>query len=209
MITRSEFFASEQAKKLPTWIKDSPYWTTEIKKVYPDLGLENCREPCEELITPLVPYENNAPVPAKAPTPVKMDVCFSSDGVEGLWDILTMSMRGVSSCKHWENTTHSKTVVSTAVNPAVGIIYLTDGTMTKYGPTINRRALVYYSGNESWAGAMPSRISIDRVYTKSTNTDPFVYLNVDPDAVRIKTIFKNFLKSRLSKSNLKKNIVVE
>jgi hypothetical protein len=142
--------------------------------------------------------------PSSAPAPVKMDVGFSSDGIEGLWDLLTMSMRGVSSCKHWDNSQHSKTIVSTAVNPNVGIVYLTDGSMTPYGLSINRRALVYYSGNESWGGSMPSRLTIDRVYTKSTNTDPWVYLNVDPDAARIKDIFKKFLQSKL-----KKNVLID
>src|ERR1700722_5581163 len=148
MISAAEFLASEQAKKLPDWIKTNPTWSLPIvKKAFPDLGLENCRQQCEEMITPLVPYYNNVPAPLSAPAPVKMDIVFSSDGVDGLWDLLTKSMRGVLSCKSWNNAQHSKYIVDEAVHPTVGIIYLTDCSMTEYGESINRRALVYYSGN--------------------------------------------------------------
>lgn len=207
MISQKEFLSTDRAKNLPDWIKESAYWTPTIEKVYPGLGLENFRESSGKEVTPLVPYEQGPggsfnPNPSKAPPPVKMDVVFSSDGADGLWDILTMSMRGVSSCKHWDNKQHSKAIVSTAVHPTIGIIYLTDGSMTEYGLSINRRSLIYYSDNASWGGAMPSRITIDRIYTKTTNTNPLVYHNVDPDAVRIKNIFKKFLQSKIKKSNV-------
>ena len=31
-----------------------------------------------------------------------LEICFSSDGNQGSWDIATMSMRGVSSCMRWD-----------------------------------------------------------------------------------------------------------
>jgi hypothetical protein len=78
----------------------------------------------------------------------KMLVRFSSDGEEGVWDIATMSMRGITSCQTWENgnATH---VVGSMVDPYTGIIYMTNGgNFNEYGSKMIRRAIVRFVVNE-------------------------------------------------------------
>lgn len=74
----------------------------------------------------------------------KLLVRFSSDGEEGVWDIATMSMRGIQSCQKWGNgnATH---VVGSMVDPFTGIIYLTTGErFNKYGSKMIRRCVVRF-----------------------------------------------------------------
>lgn len=191
MISAAEFLASERAKKFPDWLKQDPIWAARptISKVFPDLGLVNCRE---SYPTEIMDYGEDI---SKLK---KMDIVFSSDGVEGLWDIATMSMRGVLSCKHWDNT-HSKTIVSTITSPFTGIIYFTDGTMTEYGLSMNKRALVHYYPPSP--GQVANQLVLDSLYAKTTNRDPMKYINKEPDAIRsanIREVFKEFLRSKLN-----------
>src|SRR5271166_4158542 len=78
----------------------------------------------------------------------KMLVRFSSDGTEGVWDIATMSMRGISSCQTWGqgNATH---VVGSMLDPFTGIIYLTTGEkFNEHGSKMIRRCVVRFVVNE-------------------------------------------------------------
>jgi hypothetical protein len=195
-ISSAEFLASEQASKLPDWVKQNLTWKDfpTINKVFPDLGLTNCREPYHQLITDYGESDGGALK--------KMDICFSSDGVEGLWDIATMSMRGAMSCRHWDNQ-HARcsyNIVRDMAGPNMGIIYFTDGSMTEYGLSMNKRALVRYMPGEPARGglsAVSAYIYMDRVYAKTTNKDPMKYINTDM-APNTKDIFKDFLKRRLN-----------
>ena len=75
---------------------------------------------------------------------LKYKIVFSSDGADGLWDIATMSMRGISSCQTWGsgNSTH---VVGSMVDPFTGIIYLTSGEKYgEYGSKMMRRCIVRF-----------------------------------------------------------------
>src|SRR5271165_4115710 len=101
MIYTNKFLASKSAKRMPEWIQNHQTWkkTSKIDKIFPKIGLSNCMEPCAEDI---IDYSTGEPV-AK-----KMSVVFSADGITGLWDLSTMSMRGVSSCCHWKNSHSNK-----------------------------------------------------------------------------------------------------
>ena len=48
MISSKEFLASKKAEKLPKWLQTHSIWDRHptIDKVFPKLGLNNCREPC-------------------------------------------------------------------------------------------------------------------------------------------------------------------
>ncbi len=72
-----------------------------------------------------------------------MRVVFSSDGSKGVWDIATMSMRGLTSCQSWGGC-YKRNLIGSIVDPYCGIIYLTAGDDTKYGSRMVRRALVRY-----------------------------------------------------------------
>ena len=81
---------------------------------------------------------------------LKYKVRFSSDGAEGLWDIATMSMRGISSCQSWASAGggHSSHVVGSCVDPFTGIIYLTNGgKFNDYGSKMIRRCVVRFLVN--------------------------------------------------------------
>lgn len=71
------------------------------KKVFQKIGLKNC---VEELAdgTRLI---------------------FSSDGNKGMYDIATMSMRGIKSCQSWDHR-YSKSLIGSMVDPYAGIIYI-------------------------------------------------------------------------------------
>jgi hypothetical protein len=73
---------------------------------------------------------------------IKYKVCFSSDGTDGLWDIATMSMRGITSCQAW-GSDRSRQLVGSIIDPFTGIIYLTTGAKHgEYGTKMLRRCVV-------------------------------------------------------------------
>lgn len=72
--------------------------------------------------------------------PVNANVVFSSEGKEGMWDIATMSMRGISSCQRW-SAGHRHCLIGSMIDPYTGVIYLSQG-KTKYGSKMKRRAVV-------------------------------------------------------------------
>ena len=78
--------------------------------------------------------------------PVKSKIVFSSDGVDGLWDIATMSMRGITSCQSWGKE-YSERLVGSMIDPFTGIIYLTSGSKTDYGSKMNHRCIVRFVVN--------------------------------------------------------------
>lgn len=93
----------------------------------------------------------------------KYKVKFSSDGKEGVWDIATMSMRGISSCQSWSQH-NSTSVVGSMLDPFTGIIYLqsiNDNNPTKYGSKMLRRCIVRFAINNKTK--KPS-IIIERMY---------------------------------------------
>jgi hypothetical protein len=89
------------------------------------------------------------------------DVVFSSDGVDGLWDIATMSMRGIESCQSWDGAFKSR-LIGSMCDPYVGIIYLTNNkSYNKYGPRMVRRCVVKFLINKETSNPV---ISLDRMY---------------------------------------------
>jgi hypothetical protein len=77
----------------------------------------------------------------------RFKIVFSSDGVDGAWDIATMSMRGIQSCQSWDGD-YSKCLIGSVVDPFVGIIYLTSDAKTKYGSKMIKRCIVRFAVNE-------------------------------------------------------------
>lgn len=80
-------------------------------------------------------------------TPFK--IVFSSTGPDGLWDIITMSMRGVVSCQSWGGQYH-KCLIGSVLDPFVGIIYLTsDEKFNDYGSKMIKRCIVRFAIDET------------------------------------------------------------
>jgi hypothetical protein len=92
--------------------------------------------------------------------PSHIKLIFSSDGIEGAWDIATMSMRGINSCQTWGqgNSTH---IVGSIVDPFTGIIYITSGSRSKYGSKMMRRCVVRFVVSQ--AGNIP-HLMLERMY---------------------------------------------
>jgi len=182
MIYTKRFLNSAAAKRLPKWIQSHRVFrdNSKIKKVFPEIGLSNCVDDCP---IPITDYDGRNK---------NMKIVFSSDGITGLWDIGTMSMRGVLSCMHWDNKPHCTHLIGSMVDPCCGIIYMTDGTKTEYGSSILKRALVRFATSHD----NTKFVYIDRIYTKSSNTNPLVYENKDPRQADISNLFTAFLKAK-------------
>ena len=78
---------------------------------------------------------------------VKHKLVFSSAGENGLWDIATMSMRGIASCQTWTSS-HSANLVGSMIDPFTGIMYITSGNNdTELGSKMIRRCIVRFVVN--------------------------------------------------------------
>jgi hypothetical protein len=94
--------------------------------------------------------------------PVKdYQIVFSSNGQEGLWDIATMSMRGIQSCQSWRGKFKTQ-LVGSLVDPCVGIMYLTSGkSINDLGSKMIKRSVVRYAIHGETKKPI---IIIDRMY---------------------------------------------
>lgn len=91
----------------------------------------------------------------------RFSIVFSSVGSDGLWDIATMSMRGISSCQRW-NGAHKKCLIGSMIDPYVGILYLTAGTkFNELGSKMIRRCIVRFAVDDKTKKPF---LLIDRMY---------------------------------------------
>jgi hypothetical protein len=160
---------------------------SKIEKIFPYLGLLNNIELGKHFV---IGDENDKPCP--------MYVGFSSNGVSGIWDIGTMSIRGASSCMHFENS-HSSHLVGSMLDPFVGIIYLSKLDRTDYGISFNKRAVVRLLIGTDYSDKTKYILYVERIYTKTDNTNPFVYKNNDCNPDLIDGIFRKYLSKRCRK----------
>jgi len=93
-------------------------------------------------------YLNEFKVFCKENIPNKSyDVIFSSEGEQGAWDILTMSMRGFKSCQRWDGE-YRLCLIGSILSKYSGIIYLTSGAdFDGYGPKMLKRCNVRFAIN--------------------------------------------------------------
>lgn len=81
----------------------------------------------------------------------EFSIYFSSDGEEGAWDIVTMSMRGIKSCQRWDGE-YPRCLIGSVLSKFVGIMYLTSGVQSdtnagfaNLGTKMMRRCVVRYA----------------------------------------------------------------
>lgn len=174
----SKFIASKAFQRLPPMIKENDVFKhiKKIEKPFKSLGLSNSLEKCEQDFDGKPAY-----------------IGFTGSDITGIWDIATMSMRGVSSCMHWKNT-HAVHLVGSVTDPFLGMVYITDNERTPYGISFRRRALVRLVYNTT---ARKSRLIIERIYKDTGNTDPSIYNNKDPDCREVHALFRRFLESKV------------
>ena len=110
----------------------------------------------------------------------KFKTVFSASGQEGVWDIATISMRGISSCQSW-GTPQSRGLIGSISSKYVGVIYLTSGEpFNEYGSKMVRRAMVRFCVNKN---TKKPALLVDKVYPG--------------DDLAARTIFREFLKTKV------------
>jgi hypothetical protein len=92
----------------------------------------------------------------------KFKVVFSSDGVDGAWDVATMSCRGIRSCQSWDGGEYKHCTIGSIIDPFVGIIYMTSGgKYNQYGSKMIKRCLVRFAIDGKTSNPF---LLIDRMY---------------------------------------------
>lgn len=170
---------SASFKKLPDAIKNNVIFDQikRIRKPFPEIGLSNCIEQCTDHQDKSITH-----------------IGFSSDKIIGMWDIATMSMRGVSSCMHWDNQ-HSRHLLGSLTDPFLGIIYTTDKSKTDYGFAFKKRALVRFIYDTT---TKEYKLLLERTYVDTGNKDPHIYNNRDIQPLLTFSLFKNFLSKKVN-----------
>lgn len=134
----------------------------------------------------------------------KLKIVFSSEGFDGVWDIATMSMRGISSCQRWPTQNdnylgHCNKLIGTIVDPYAGIIYITDGVNTKHGPKMLARSVVRVVMKASTPCLLLERIYLNP--TESLSDDDDDDDDYDYNIIQDKyfKVFKEYLQSKVGK----------
>lgn len=95
-----------------------------------------------------------------------LQIVFSADTDEGVWDIATMAMRGISSCQSWHSGRRSH-LVGSITDPCCGIIYLTDGDEAEYGTDMLFRSIVRYVVHNELGPCL----FLERIYSQLTEDE--------------------------------------
>jgi hypothetical protein len=134
------------SKNYPKFIRENKFVKkyAKQKRIFTKLGLKNCSKKLDK----------------------KRSIVFSSEGNKALWDIATMSMRGISSCQRW-GSGHSPHLIGSMIDPCLGIIYITSGKDTKYGKRMTKRALVRFVISRNTKKPV---LLLERVYPDDRNT---------------------------------------
>lgn len=188
-----ELVNSYQFFKLPSKIKSQPIFNQIkfINKPFPYLGLLN--------------HIDNTPIKFRSYN--NAFIGFSSYGLNGFWDLATMSMRGVVSCMSWSQK-NSLTLGATLTDPFVGIIYITDKTDLQYGYKIITRALVRLVHTDI-SSVNNMHLFIEQIYFNNSDSSSYNgnYNNKDHvNEAEIAKIFINYIKSKLKSFKIKNNI---
>lgn len=136
-------------------------------------------------------------------------IVFSAAGNKGLWDIATMSMRGVRSCQRWGNW-HAHALVGSMMDPYCGIIYITNGNEFKFGEKMLQRALVRFVVHRRTG--QPA-LMIERIYPRSEGEvyrrgpDGYWRYITDPKEKRNKEALNFFIDFLKKKTNNKISII--
>lgn len=120
----------------------------------------------------------------------KMYLAFSSDDIDGAWDIATMSMRGVKSCMRWE-ARQCGALVGSIIDPCCGIIYLTNGVKTEYGSKMLFRSVVRLATHNDTRKPV---LLVDRLYSSFYKTKPGEQGRFDQ---QIKNVFIEYLQKKV------------
>jgi hypothetical protein len=186
MLSTKDLLKSNIGKKLPDKIKKHSALKSisHINKVFPYIGLDNS----SELLSKFKHI--------KLEEFKKAHIYFSSVEKNGIWDIATMSMRGIHSCMKWSSK-QSKHLIGSIIDPFTAVIYITDKTKLKYGSKFLRRSVVRYMVYNTGKNVYKPFIFIERVYAHSKiRKSP--YVNKDTNETDTANIFTDYIKSKLN-----------
>ena len=150
------------SKRYPEFIREHPVFKRlrTVKKVFPKIGLKNCSVSVSSI-------DRDADDSLK-----RKKIVFASDGIKGLWDIATMSERGILSCQSWEcygradRYSHRNALIGSMVDPYAGIIYAA-GRKMRGGKEMLYRSVVRLVVNNK---TKKPAILLERLYV-SDNSD--------------------------------------
>jgi hypothetical protein len=121
------------------------------------------------------------------------DICFSSEGEEGAWDIATMSMRGIKSCQRWDGE-YPRCLIGSIVSKFVGLIYLTSGSNApahgewgSLGTKMLKRCVVRYAYDRDVGEKGSPCILLDRMYPDPIDAPDRDILKIFIDFLHAKT----------------------
>lgn len=143
-------FIKIENNKIKLIIPETIYMSTSNKKIMAGDNLfklyEKIRSAVAQFIT--MPDINSLSKVKKfnqlnTPISNQYQIVFSSSGDDGSWDIATMSMRGIESCKSFEGI-QNLCLIGDVASKYVGIIYLTSGRKEKYGEKMIKRCIVRF-----------------------------------------------------------------
>jgi hypothetical protein len=118
-----------------------------------------------------------------------LQIIFSSEDIDGAWDLATMSMRGIKSCMRWD-ARQARALVGSITDSCCGVIYLTNGSKTQYGSKMLFRSLVRLVVDTSEKPALV----VDRLYSSFYKNKPDECNNLDN---QVRELFINFLRKKL------------
>lgn len=124
--------------------KSLAYAFNELEKFY-KTAIKNSG--CLNYVVDTRPYDKMNAVQTFNNTNIKDKdyyVVFNS-GDEGIWDVCTMSQRGIGSCQSWDSDLEGdfkKSLIGSILSKHVGLIYLTSGSDTPYGEKMMSRCVI-------------------------------------------------------------------
>jgi hypothetical protein len=110
-----------------------------------------------------------------------LKLVFSGSGEKCLWDIATMSMRGITSCQKWDNP-HARALIGTMIDPYAAIMYITDGAELFHGSNMLKRSVIRFIAD--YQRGTPA-IMIERIYPHDYNGGLIDYITL--------SIFKQYI----------------
>lgn len=119
----------------------------------------------------------------------KVNIVFTSDKLEGAWDIATMSMRGVKSCMRWDHR-QSRSLMGSIADPACGMIYITNNKTTPHGSKMLFRALVRLAFESDRTPVL----ILDRIYSSYYKSQLGDCSKID---LEVRQVMLNYLKSKV------------
>lgn len=120
----------------------------------------------------------------------KLKLVFASSDLDGAWDIVTMSMRGIKSCMRWE-ARQSSSLIGSVADPCCGVIYLTNGEKTTYGSKMLFRSVVRLVLHRL---TNKPHLVLDTVYSAFYKRDRNEYNLIDK---QVKGIFTDYLNKKV------------